>query len=61
MERQHLIANDGMVLTDGNIYGKEIYLADGMSADAFHEITMAEYEQMLAVEEDEVSEWKIVK
>lgn len=61
MERQHLIANDGMVLTDGNIYGKEIYLADGMSADAFHEITQAEYEQMLAVEEDEVSEWKTVE
>ena len=48
MERQHLIANDGMVLTDGNIYGKEIYLADGMSADSFREITMAEYEKIVA-------------
>ena len=50
MERQHLIANDGMVLTDGNIYGKEIYLADGMSADSFREITMAEYEKIVADE-----------
>ena len=47
MERQILFANDGMVLTNGETYGKEIYLADGASADAFYEITEAEYEEML--------------
>lgn len=48
MERVILTANDGMVLTDGEIYGKEIYLADGVSADAFHEITQAKYDEMVA-------------
>lgn len=48
MERQILIANDGMVLTDGEIYGKEIYLAEGMRADMFYEITQAEYDEITA-------------
>ena len=48
MERIILIANEGRVLTDGEIYGKEIYLADGVSADAFYEITDAEYDEMVA-------------
>lgn len=43
MERVILTANAGMVLTDGEIYGKEIYLAEGVSPDTFHEITYAEY------------------
>lgn len=54
MERQVLIANDGMVLTNGEIYGKEIYLADGMSADMFHEITQAKYDEIMAQEETDV-------
>lgn len=48
MERQTLIASDGMVLTDGEIYGKEIYLAEGVNADVFYEITDAEYEQIVS-------------
>lgn len=56
MERQTLIANDGMVLTNGEIYGKEIYLADGMRADMFHEITQAEYDEIMAQEETDVEQ-----
>lgn len=36
-------ASEGHYLTDGEIYGKEIYLAPNQSADNFHEITDAEY------------------
>ena len=54
MERQILFANDGMVLTNGETFGKEIYLADGVSADSYHEITEAEYEILLAMAEEQM-------
>ncbi len=43
-----IYADDGMVLTNGEIFGKEIYLAEGMSAEDFYEITDAEYEEILS-------------
>lgn len=46
MGKKPLIATEGMVLTNGEIYGVEIYLADGISADDFYEITDAEYEKI---------------
>ena len=54
MERQILIAGNGMVLTNGETFGKEIYLADGVSADSYHEITEAEYEILLAMAEEQI-------
>ena len=51
-----LNASDGKVFTDGNIYGKQICLEEGMSAERFYEITDEEYEQIIndedATEED---------
>ena len=46
-----IIADEGMVLTDGNDYGKIIFLAEGQTADIFTEITEEEYQQKLAEEE----------
>lgn len=42
--REAITASEGHVLTDGHIYGRTIYLADGMDATAFHEITVEEYD-----------------
>lgn len=41
-----IYADDGMVLTNGEIYGTEIYLAEGASEKDWHEITQAEYEEI---------------
>lgn len=42
-----LIASDGMVLTDGTTYGKEIFLAVDADKDAFYEITRDEYNAIM--------------
>ena len=41
-----LTASEGMVLTDGEAYGKEIYLGCNDSPDNWSEITDAEYEEI---------------
>lgn len=45
--RIKLTASKGMVLTDGEIYGVQIFLAEGQSADDFYEITKEEYEKII--------------
>ena len=44
--RKKITASEGCVLTDGEIYGRTIYLAEGKSEGAFYEITDAEYEEI---------------
>ena len=46
-----LYADEGKVLTNGEIYGKQINLAEGMAEDGFYEITDADYEVHLKEEE----------
>ena len=46
--RKHIIANEGCILTNGETYGKEIHLAEGVSEDSFYEITQEEYEAIMA-------------
>lgn len=38
-----LIASEGKVLTDGNTYGKQVYLAEDADLSTWYEITDAEY------------------
>ena len=49
--RIKLTANDGYILTNGEVYGKEIYLGVNDSADNWHEITEKEYAEILKAEE----------
>ena len=46
-----LTASEGHVLTNGEAYGKEIYLGKFDSAENWHEITDAEYAEILAEQE----------
>lgn len=48
-----IYADEGMILTNGEIYGRQIYLAEGVSETDFYEITEAEYEEILAAQEKE--------
>jgi len=50
-----LYADDGMILTNGEHFGKIVHLEVGADANAWHEITREEYEKLLA-EQEEVSE-----
>jgi hypothetical protein len=49
--RTSIKANEGMILTNGEIYGSEIFLADGLKAEDFHEITEEDYENLLSEQE----------
>lgn len=42
--QEKIVATEGHILTNGEIYGTEIYLGNGVSADQFHEITLEEYQ-----------------
>lgn len=45
-----IYADEGKILTNGEIYGRQIFLAEGESAEDYYEITEAEYEQIQAEE-----------
>lgn len=49
--RLKLTAAEGMILTNGEAYGKEIYLGCNDSPDNWHEITDEEYAEILKTEE----------
>ena len=46
-----LTASSGHVLTNGKVYGKEIYLGINDRVENWHEITDAEYAVIVAEEE----------
>ena len=53
IELKKLTASEGMVLTNGETYSKEIYLGTNDSAYNWHEITDEEYEKILSEKEAE--------
>lgn len=52
MERKIIKASDGMILTNGDIFGTVIYLAENLSESDFYEITKEEYEKEVSADED---------
>lgn len=48
--RESIKSRDGYILTNGEIYGTEIYLATGVNKEDFKEITMDEYQKILEKE-----------
>ena len=50
-ERIPIVASEGHILTNGEIYGKQIFLAEGMSEADFYEIDEEEYTALRAAEE----------
>ena len=54
--REMITADEGKILTNGEIYGKTIFLGSGDSAGNYHEITQGEYENILAAKEAETME-----
>lgn len=52
--RTVIYADEGKVLTNGEIYGRQIFLADGVNEADFHEITEEEYNAILEEQVNEV-------
>lgn len=46
--RKIIYADEGKILTNGEIYGRQIYLAEGVSETDFYEITEEEYQAKMA-------------
>lgn len=52
-QRIVLYAEEGKVLTNGEIYGKQIFLAETENAYNFYEITDGEYQEVLDKQNNE--------
>ena len=48
--RIKLTASEGHILTDGESFGRIVYLASGDEGEKWHEITEAEYEEIMKEE-----------
>ena len=55
MDIDFLIADEGMVLTDGECYGKRIYLGADRSPSEFWQISQEVYEKLQAEEEEQLT------
>ena len=52
IELTKITASEGMWLTNGDTYSKEVYLGVNDSIDNWHEITDAEYEEVIKAQEE---------
>lgn len=52
--RKTIEASKGHILTDGKVYGRKIYLADGEDETRYYEITKEEYDILTSSNDDTV-------
>lgn len=52
---QKIVASNGMVLTNGEVYGTEIYLGINDSIVNWYEISESEYKEILKAEEEKAN------
>lgn len=45
--REKITASEGKILTNGEVYGTTIFLAEGVDKSTFYEIPREEYDAML--------------
>jgi hypothetical protein len=50
MSRLKMKATEGMILTNGETYGREVFLGNGDSPDNWWEISITEYERKMQEE-----------
>ena len=55
MGRIKMVATEGMVLTNGEIYGKTVFLGNGDSPDNWREITDEEFEKRQTDDTEDVA------
>ena len=51
-ERKVLKATEGMILTDGVNFGRQVHLADNVDESSWYEITEEEYKKITEQEEE---------
>lgn len=51
--RKIIYADAGKIITNGEIYGRQIFLAEGSSEADFYEIPEEEYEEIVRGDSDE--------
>lgn len=56
MKKIILSASDGMVLTNGKVYCKEVHLGAFTDPDSYYEISQAEYDEIVPEQERDVWE-----
>ena len=55
MSRIKLVATEGMIYTNGESFGRTVFLGTGDSPDNWHEITESEYQAIMEYESEEDS------